>query len=53
MRRVSIGIVLLGAFLNPMSVALSAPVGEDPHVIFYRGIFQEIGLGDLEGAIKT
>ena len=53
MRRVSIGIVLLGAFLNPMSVALSEPVGEDPHVIFYRGIFQEIGLGDLEGAIKT
>ncbi|MEJ2744488.1 MAG: tetratricopeptide repeat protein [bacterium] len=48
-----IGIVLLGVFLLPGGIALSKTAGEDPHVIFYRGLFQEIGLGELESAIKT
>jgi tetratricopeptide (TPR) repeat protein len=53
LRRTYVAIALLGAFLSPGGVVHSETGGEDPHVIFYRGLFHEIGLGDLESAIKT
>lgn len=50
LKRALIGFILVGVFRGD---ALPETGGEDPHDVFYRGLFQEIGLGDLEGAIKT
>lgn len=44
------GFILLGV---SRGAVFSEPAGGDHHVVFYHGLFQEIGLGDLEGAIKT
>ncbi len=50
-RSALIGIASACVFLNAWGAAFSE--NQDPCMILYRGIFQEIGLGDLDGAIAT